>query len=139
MLYPKDGPVDILLMIATHPHAQNPEAQPIVLRPWGSYQVLFESERYQIKRIVVNRQHRLSYQMHHHRSEHWVITAGTAKVTLEDQLHLLSEGESIFVSRGMKHRLENPGHVPLVVIEVQCGEYLGEDDIVRFKDDYARA
>ncbi|WP_287130219.1 phosphomannose isomerase type II C-terminal cupin domain [Candidatus Cyanaurora vandensis] len=107
-------------------------------RPWGNYYVLFDSERYKIKRIVVNQAQRLSYQMHYHRSEHWVITAGTARVTLNEREVLLSEGESIFVPCCTRHRLENPGNVPLVVIEVQCGEYLGEDDIIRFSDDYAR-
>ncbi|WP_396033342.1 phosphomannose isomerase type II C-terminal cupin domain [Candidatus Cyanaurora vandensis] len=86
----------------------------------------------------VNQKQRLSYQLHHHPSKHWVVTAGTARVTLDDQTLLLTEGKSIFVPCCTKHRLENPGLVPLVVIEVQCGEYLGEDDIIRFNDDYAR-
>jgi len=107
-------------------------------RPWGTYYVLCDSDRYKIKRIVVNQSQRLSYQMHYHRSEHWVVTAGTAKVTLNEEVFLLSEGQSIYVPCCSKHRLENPGHVPLIVIEVQCGEYLGEDDIIRFSDDYAR-
>ncbi len=110
-----------------------------VTRPWGTYQILMESERYQIKRIVVTQKQRLSYQMHHHRSEHWVVTSGTGRVTLDGETTLLSEGQSIFVPCCTKHRLENPGLVALVVIEVQCGEYLGEDDIIRFSDDYARA
>jgi len=110
----------------------------LVTRPWGSYEVLMDSDRYQIKRLTVTQKHRMSYQMHYHRSEHWVVTSGTARVTLDDKVYLLAEGESIFVPCCTKHRMENPGHVPLVVIEVQCGEYLGEDDIVRFNDDYAR-
>lgn len=109
------------------------------VRPWGSYHVLMDTDRYKLKRILVNQGQRLSYQMHYHRSEHWVVTCGAARVTLDDKVFLLAEGESIYVPCCTKHRLENPGKVPLVVIEVQCGEYLGEDDIIRFSDDYARA
>lgn len=107
-------------------------------RPWGSYTVLMESERYKIKRIDVKPKHKLSLQMHYHRSEHWVVVSGTAQVTIGDQEKIVHEGESIFVPKSSIHRLENPGKVPLEMIEVQVGEYLGEDDIVRFEDIYGR-
>lgn len=108
------------------------------LRPWGSFTVLEEGQGYKIKRIEVKSGHRLSLQMHHHRSEHWIVIAGIAKVLRGDQELMLSTNESTYVPRFTQHRLENPGRVPLVLIEVQNGEYLGEDDIVRFDDDYAR-
>lgn len=107
-------------------------------RPWGRFTVLEEGLRYKIKRIVVDPCQRLSLQMHYHRSEHWVVVKGTAKVTIGDQEQLVHENESIFVPKSQKHRLENPGKVPLELIEVQVGEYVGEDDIVRFEDIYGR-
>ncbi len=109
------------------------------LRPWGSYTVLEEGRGYKIKRIEVKPGHRLSLQLHHHRSEHWIVVSGTAKVTCSDQEILLSTNQSTYVPPCTRHRLENVGVIPLVLIEVQNGEYLGEDDIVRFHDDYARA
>jgi mannose-6-phosphate isomerase len=108
------------------------------LRPWGAFTILEEGPGYKIKRIEVNPGHRLSLQMHHHRSEHWIVISGIAKVTRDDEVIMLSTNESTYVHRFASHRLENPGKVPLVIIEVQNGEYLGEDDIVRFDDDYAR-
>lgn len=108
------------------------------LRPWGSYTVLEEGRGYKIKRIEVKPGHRLSLQLHHHRSEHWIVVSGTAKVTCADQEILLSTNQSTYVPPCTQHRLENVGVIPLVLIEVQNGEYLGEDDIVRFQDDYAR-
>ena len=108
-------------------------------RPWGSYTVLEEGPGYKIKRIVVEPKHRLSLQMHYHRSEHWIVVSGTAKVTCDGKEQVLSHNESTFVPPCSKHRLENPGVIPLVIIEVQNGQYLGEDDIVRFNDDYERA
>lgn len=108
------------------------------LRPWGSYTVLEEGRGYKIKRIEVKPGHRLSLQLHHHRSEHWIVVSGTAKVTCGDQEILLSTNQSTYVPPCTQHRLENVGVIPLVLIEVQNGEYLGEDDIVRFQDDYAR-
>ncbi|AEH44764.1 mannose-1-phosphate guanylyltransferase/mannose-6-phosphate isomerase [Thermodesulfatator indicus DSM 15286] len=108
-------------------------------RPWGSYTVLEEGPRYKIKRIVVNPGERLSLQMHYHRSEHWVVVRGTAKVQIGDEEIFLHENESVFVPKSTKHRLENPGKIPLEIIEVQNGEYLGEDDIVRFDDVYGRS
>ena len=108
------------------------------LRPWGSFTVLEEGRGYKIKRIEVKPGHRLSLQMHHHRSEHWIVVSGTAKVVCGEHETLLSTNQSTYVPPCSTHRLENPGVLPLILIEVQNGEYLGEDDIVRFQDDYAR-
>lgn len=110
-----------------------------VYRPWGSYEGLCQDTRFQVKRIVVKPGDTLSLQMHHHRAEHWVVVKGTARVTRGEEVFLLSENESTYIPIGMKHRLENPGRVPLEIIEVQSGNYLGEDDIVRFEDVYGRA
>ena len=107
-------------------------------RPWGSYTVLGEGPGYKMKKIVVNQGARLSLQMHYHRSEHWIVTGGTAKVTLGDEVKIVHENESIFIPLSTKHRLENPGRLPLEIIEVQNGKYLEEDDIVRFDDEYGR-
>ena len=107
-------------------------------RPWGSYTVLEEGGRYKIKRIVVNPGERLSLQMHYHRSEHWVVVRGAAKVTIGDKEVYIHENESAYVPKSTRHRLENPGKVPLEIIEVQNGEYVGEDDIVRMDDKYGR-
>lgn len=109
------------------------------LRPWGSFTVLEEGRGYKIKRIEVKPGHRLSLQMHHHRSEHWIVVSGTARVTCGDAEVILSNNQSTYVPQCTTHRLENPGVIPLVLIEVQNGEYLGEDDIIRFQDDYARS
>jgi mannose-1-phosphate guanylyltransferase/mannose-6-phosphate isomerase len=109
-----------------------------VYRPWGSYTILEEQPRYKIKRITVNPGAKLSLQMHHHRSEHWVVVKGTAKVTCGEESFLVHENESTYISAGRKHRLENDGVIPLELIEVQNGSYLGEDDIVRFDDVYGR-
>ena len=108
-------------------------------RPWGSYTILEEDSRYKIKRIVVKPGHKLSHQLHYHRSEHWIIVKGTAKVTLGKTTSLVHENESTYVPKSTEHRLENPGKVPLEMIEVQNGEYVGEDDIVRYDDKYGRA
>ncbi len=109
-----------------------------VYRPWGSYTVLEQQPRFQIKRLTVNQGVKLSLQMHYHRSEHWVVVSGTAKVTCGDKTFLVHENQSTYISAGEKHRLENPGTIPLELIEVQNGSYLGEDDIVRFDDDFGR-
>lgn len=109
-----------------------------VYRPWGSYTTLELRERFQIKRITVNPKAKLSLQMHHHRHEHWIVVSGMAKVTNGDNVVLLDENESTYITAGSRHRLENPGTIPLELIEVQIGSYLGEDDIVRFDDDYGR-
>lgn len=110
-----------------------------VYRPWGSYESLIVSDRFQVKRIVVTPGQTLSLQMHHHRAEHWIIVAGTAEVTCEDKVFMLGEDESTYIPLGHKHRLANPGKIPLELIEVQSGTYLGEDDIVRFEDVYGRS
>ncbi len=110
-----------------------------VHRPWGSYTNLEEGRSYKIKRVTVPPKRRLSLQMHHHRSEHWVVVTGCAEVTIADKTYLLRNGESTFVPAGTVHRLANPGLLPLELIEVQIGEYTGEDDIVRFEDDFERA
>ncbi|MEZ0121975.1 MAG: mannose-1-phosphate guanylyltransferase/mannose-6-phosphate isomerase [Candidatus Reddybacter sp.] len=110
-----------------------------VYRPWGMYDSIAANGRYQTKRIVVNPGARLSLQKHYHRAEHWVVVQGTGLVTRGDEEVILSVNESIYIPIGMKHRLENPGVIPLEIIEVQTGDYLGEDDIVRFDDQYGRA
>lgn len=107
-------------------------------RPWGSYTVLEEGPRYKIKRIVVNPSEKLSLQKHYHRSEHWVVIKGTAKVTIDDKEVFVHENESTYIPKSTLHRLENPGKVPLEIIEVQNGEYVGEDDIIRTEDAYER-
>jgi mannose-1-phosphate guanylyltransferase/mannose-6-phosphate isomerase len=109
-----------------------------VYRPWGYYESIDAGERFQVKRIMVKPGAALSLQMHHHRAEHWVVVSGTARVTRGEQQILLAENESTYIPVGEKHRLENPGKVPLNLIEVQSGGYLGEDDIVRFEDRYNR-
>lgn len=109
-----------------------------VQRPWGTYTVLEQGERFKIKRIVVNPGASLSLQLHHHRSEHWVVVSGVAKVINGEKELIVSTNESTYIPAGCKHRLENPGILDLVMIEVQSGEYLGEDDIIRFQDSYGR-
>lgn len=110
-----------------------------VYRPWGSYESLIEGDRFQVKRIVVNPGQTLSLQMHHHRAEHWIVVHGTAEVTCEDKVFTMREDQSTYIPLGHKHRLANPGKIPLELIEVQSGSYLGEDDIVRFEDVYGRS
>lgn len=110
-----------------------------VTRPWGTYTVLEEGPRFKIKRIVVKPGGSLSLQMHHHRSEHWVVVSGTARVTNDEQVSMVYTNQSTYIPAGNKHRLDNPGKLELVLIEVQSGEYVGEDDIVRFEDKYGRA
>ena len=121
-------------------HAGRPEGQlhRKIFRPWGWYDGVDAGERFQVKRIVVKPGAALSLQMHHHRAEHWIVVRGTAQVTRGDATYLVSENESTFIPLGTRHRLENPGCVPLEMIEVQSGSYLGEDDIVRFEDAYGR-
>ncbi|HDS4825604.1 TPA: cupin domain-containing protein, partial [Enterobacter cloacae] len=109
-----------------------------VYRPWGKYDSIDAGERYQVKRITVKPGEGLSVQMHHHRAEHWVVVAGTAKVTIDGEVKLLGENESIYIPLGATHCLENPGKIPLDLIEVRSGAYLEEDDIVRFQDRYGR-
>jgi mannose-1-phosphate guanylyltransferase/mannose-6-phosphate isomerase len=109
-----------------------------VYRPWGWYEGIDAGQRHQVKRIQVKPGASLSLQMHHHRAEHWVVVSGTAEVTNGDQVMLLAENQSTYIPLGQTHRLANPGQVPLEIIEVQSGSYLGEDDIVRFEDVYGR-
>jgi Mannose-6-phosphate isomerase len=110
-----------------------------VFRPWGAYDSIDQGERFQVKRITVKPGGKLSLQMHHHRAEHWIVVTGTAKVTCGEETFLLTENQSTYIPLGQVHRLENPGSVPLELIEVQSGSYLGEDDIVRFEDTYGRS
>lgn len=107
-------------------------------RPWGWFESLAIGERFQVKRIVVHPGAALSLQSHHHRSEHWIVVQGTAQVTIGENVELVSENQSVYIPLGKKHRLENPGKLPMILIEVQTGSYLGEDDITRYEDIYAR-
>ena len=109
-----------------------------MFRPWGSFSSVESGSSWQVKILEINPKASLSLQMHHHRSEHWVVVNGTAKVEIDTKIELLGENKSIYVPRGSKHRLSNPGEIPLIIIEVQSGSYLGEDDIVRFDDIYGR-
>lgn len=126
--------VDVLKRSAS-PEVEEPST---VRRPWGEYSVLLDSEFYKIKQIVVESGHQLSMQKHRHRSEHWVVVSGVAEVTRGDDVFVVQQNESTFVPQGVVHRLRNPGKLPLKMIEVQCGEYVGEDDIERFDDAYGR-
>ena len=110
-----------------------------VYRPWGKYDSMDSDERFQVKRITVKPLAKLSVQMHHHRAEHWVVVKGTAKVTIDGVDKLVSENESVYIPIGAVHALENPGRIPIELIEIQTGSYLGEDDIVRFEDRYGRS
>lgn len=118
--------------------APQAEAFPKDHRPWGWFESLVVGNRFQVKRIVVRPGAALSLQSHHHRSEHWIVVEGTARVTVDQDVKLVSENESVYIPLGAMHRLENPGKLPMVLIEVQTGSYLGEDDIIRFEDAYAR-
>jgi mannose-1-phosphate guanylyltransferase/mannose-6-phosphate isomerase len=131
---------DVKLLVERLKRSNRPEADThtTVYRPWGSYQSVDSGTRFQVKRLVVKPGAKLSAQMHHHRAEHWVVVQGTAKVLRGEDTVLLSENQSIYIPIGTVHRLENPGKVTLHLIEVQSGSYLGEDDIVRFQDDYGR-
>jgi mannose-1-phosphate guanylyltransferase/mannose-6-phosphate isomerase len=119
-------------------HGSEADTHRKVQRPWGYYDSVDHGERFQVKRLVVQPGARLSLQLHHHRAEHWVVVRGTARVTRGDEQFLLSENESTYIPLGVRHRLENPGRVPVEIIEIQSGAYLGEDDIVRFDDNYGR-
>ena len=131
---------DVKEAVAALKASERPQAEsfPIDHRPWGWFESLVIGERFQVKRIVVNPGAALSLQSHHHRAEHWIVVEGTAKITVEDEVRIVSENQSVYVPLGAKHRMENPGKVPMVLIEVQTGSYLGEDDIVRYEDVYAR-
>jgi mannose-1-phosphate guanylyltransferase/mannose-6-phosphate isomerase len=110
-----------------------------VNRPWGTYECIDKAERFQVKRITVNPGATLSLQMHHHRAEHWIVVKGTARITRGEEVLTISENQSTYIPLGILHRLENPGKISLEIIEVQSGSYLGEDDIVRFEDNYGRS
>ena len=140
MVARKDKAQAIGAMVATLKAAGRAEclAHRKVLRLWGSYDGIESGERFQVKRIVVDPGAALSLQMHYHRAEHWIVVRGTARVTRGDETFLLTENESTYIPPGTRHRLENPGKLPLEIIEVQSGGYLGEDDIVRFEDNYGR-
>ncbi|MGH8562042.1 MAG: cupin domain-containing protein, partial [Nevskiales bacterium] len=131
---------DVRKLVQQHEAAQRSELREHrrVYRPWGFYEDLAVGPRYRVKHILVKPGARLSLQMHHHRAEHWVVVSGTARVTCGDREFTLSEDQSTYIPIGEKHRLENPGKLPLELIEVQTGSYVGEDDIVRFEDVYGR-
>jgi mannose-1-phosphate guanylyltransferase/mannose-1-phosphate guanylyltransferase/mannose-6-phosphate isomerase len=119
--------------------AKQAEAFPKDHRPWGWFESLVVGDRFQVKRIVVHPGAALSLQSHHHRSEHWIVVEGTARVTVDEEVKLVSENQSVYIPLGAVHRMENPGKLPMVLIEVQTGSYLGEDDIIRYEDVYARS
>lgn len=136
----KDAIQDVKKIVTAVKQAdgQHDEFHRVVYRPWGHYDSIDYGERFQVKRITVKPGEKLSVQMHHHRAEHWVVVSGTAKVQRDDETLTLSENESVYLPIGCVHALENPGRIPLELIEVQSGSYLGEDDIVRFEDRYGR-
>ena len=141
LVCPRDRASDLKDLVSTmkESHRALTETHLTVVRPWGSYTVLEDGDRYKIKRIVVNPGQKLSMQMHHHRSEHWVVIAGTARIVNGDQEVYLEENQSTYIPKTHRHRLENPGKIPLQIIEIQSGPYLEEDDIVRFDDIYGRS
>ena len=118
--------------------AAQAETLPRDYRPWGWYESIALGPRFQVKRIVVNPGAALSLQSHNHRSEHWIVVEGTAKVTIDDDVKIVAENQSVYIPLGAVHRMENPGKLPLTLIEVQTGSYFGEDDIIRYDDVYAR-
>ena len=140
LVAPKDRVQDVKSLVSQiknagrYEHALHHE----VFRPWGSYDSLENGQRFQVKRLSVKPGAQLSLQLHHHRAEHWVVVSGTARITRGDETFLLEENQSTYIPIGVRHRIENPGKIPLQVIEVQSGSYLGEDDIVRFEDRYGR-
>ena len=140
LVCPKDSSQKVKDVVSTLKDINDERAQlhQTVYRPWGSYTILENSERHKIKNIIVMPLNKLSLQLHHHRSEHWVVVEGMACVQVDGEQYFLRQGESTFIRAGMKHRLSNPGKVPLEIIEVQLGEYVGEDDIIRFDDEYGR-
>uniref|UniRef100_UPI004047CDBB mannose-1-phosphate guanylyltransferase/mannose-6-phosphate isomerase n=1 Tax=Yoonia sp. TaxID=2212373 RepID=UPI004047CDBB len=127
--------------VAALKEKQAPQAEtfPKDHRPWGWFESLVVGERFHVKRIVVHPGAALSLQSHHHRSEHWIVVEGTAKVTIDDEIKLVTENQSVYIPLGAVHRMENPGKVPMALIEVQTGTYFGEDDIIRYEDVYARS
>jgi len=140
LVAPKERVQDVKELVAKMKKSgrSEPSLHREVFRPWGSYDSLDNGERFQVKRLSVRPGGVLSLQMHHHRAEHWIVVQGTARVTCGEKTFLLSENESTYIPIGATHRIENPGKVPLHIVEVQSGSYLGEDDIVRFEDNYGR-
>jgi len=140
LVAPRDRAQDVGKAVAALKKAEYPQATdfPRDNRPWGWFEALAHGSRFQVKRVYVHPGASLSLQSHHHRAEHWIVVEGTAKVTVDDKVTLLSENESVYIPLGSVHRLENPGLLPLILIEVQTGSYLGEDDIVRYEDAYRR-
>jgi mannose-1-phosphate guanylyltransferase/mannose-6-phosphate isomerase len=136
----KDHAQEVKNIVSALRKAKRPEADfhARVYRPWGWYETISLSDRYQVKRILVKSGQKLSLQMHHHRAEHWIVVKGTAQITCDDKVFLMAENQSCYIPLGAKHRLDNPGKFDLELIEVQSGSYLGEDDIVRFEDVYGR-
>jgi mannose-1-phosphate guanylyltransferase/mannose-6-phosphate isomerase len=140
LVAPKDRAQDVKKLVARlkafgrYEHSLHRQ----VFRPWGSYDSIDVGDRFQVKRLIVHPGGVMSLQMHHHRAEHWVVVSGTAKITRGEETYLLEENESTFIPIGVQHRIENPGRIPLHIIEVQSGGYLGEDDIVRYEDLYGR-
>ncbi|MFN3292880.1 MAG: mannose-1-phosphate guanylyltransferase/mannose-6-phosphate isomerase [Gemmobacter sp.] len=136
----KDRAQDVKLAVAALKKAGAAQAEtfPRDHRPWGWFETLALSDRFQVKRIVVHPGAALSLQSHHHRSEHWIVVSGTARVTVDAEVRLVTENQSVYIPLGAVHRMENPGKIPMVLIEVQTGAYLGEDDIIRYEDIYAR-
>lgn len=135
----KDRAQDVRKIVDRLKDRKEARENTVTHRPWGKYQSIGHGPRHQVKLITVNPGAGISLQLHHHRSEHWVVVSGTGKVTRGDEIFHLYENQSTFIPVGVKHRLENPGHIPLEIIEVQSGGYLGEDDIVRLDDRYGRA
>jgi mannose-1-phosphate guanylyltransferase/mannose-6-phosphate isomerase len=140
LVAPKDSVQDVKLLVNRLKADKRYETalHREVFRPWGSYDSIDTGDRFQVKRLKVKPGATLSLQAHHHRAEHWVVVQGTARITRGEEVFLLEENESTFIPIGTKHRIENPGKIPLHIIEVQSGSYLGEDDIVRFEDKYGR-
>jgi mannose-1-phosphate guanylyltransferase/mannose-6-phosphate isomerase len=140
LVAPRDRAQDVKKIVDMLKHAKRDEVDihPKVYRPWGAYETIDIEDRFQVKRITVSPLQKLSLQSHHHRAEHWIVVKGTARVTCGKKEFLLSENESTYIPIGTKHRLENPGKIPLELIEVQSGTYLGEDDIERYDDVYGR-
>ena len=140
LVAPKDRVQDVKELVALMKKSGRSESalHREVFRPWGSYDSIDNGDRFQVKRLSVKPGGVLSLQMHHHRAEHWIVVSGTARITCNDKTFLLSENESTYIPIGATHRIENPGKVALHIVEVQSGSYLGEDDIVRFEDNYGR-
>jgi mannose-1-phosphate guanylyltransferase/mannose-6-phosphate isomerase len=140
LVAPKDRVQDVKALVARlkaegrYEHSLHRE----VFRPWGSYDSIDNGDRFQVKRLSIKPGAQLSLQLHHHRAEHWIVVSGTARITCGEKEFLLEENQSTYIPIGVKHRIENPGKIPLHIIEVQSGSYLGEDDIVRFEDRYGR-